>query len=144
MVSLWETALAALDDGRLEPLAGWLDWVAKLALIESMADDLSDPRASDIDRRYAEVWPDRGADLDVLVPPDEVAAAVHTAPPTTRARLRGAFIKACIAARRDFTVDWIHLKLNDTAQRTVLCKDPFASTDERVDRLLAEIRRTTG
>ena len=27
---------------------------------------------------------------------------------------------------RDFTVDWVHLKLNDQAQRTVLCKDPFA------------------
>ena len=35
--------------------------------------------------------------------------------------------------RRDFTVDWVHLKLNDQAQRTVLCKDPFAAEDSRVD-----------
>ena len=39
--------------------------------------------------------------------------------------------------RRDFTVDWVHLKLNDQAQRTVLCKDPFRSVDERVEKLIA-------
>jgi proteasome accessory factor A len=38
--------------------------------------------------------------------------------------------------RRDFTVDWVHLKLNDQAQRTVLCKDPFRSVDDRVERLI--------
>jgi proteasome accessory factor A len=31
----------------------------------------------------------------------------------------------------------VHLKLNDQAQRTVLCKDPFRSADERVARLIA-------
>ena len=41
--------------------------------------------------------------------------------------------------RRDYTVDWVHLKLNDQAQRTVLCKDPFKSVDERVDKLIASM-----
>jgi len=57
-------------------------------------------------------------------------------PQTTRARLRGEFIKAAKAADRDFTVDWVHLKLNDQAQRTVLLKDPFRASDERVERLI--------
>jgi proteasome accessory factor A len=61
------------------------------------------------------------------------------APSTTRARLRGAFIKAAKEKRRDFTVDWVHLKLNDQAQRTVLCKDPFKAYDERVDRLIESL-----
>ncbi len=65
---------------------------------------------------------------------------IHTAllhpPQTTRARLRGEFIKAAKARKRDFTVDWVHLKLNDQAQRTVLCKDPFRAVDERVARLI--------
>ena len=39
--------------------------------------------------------------------------------------------------KRDYTVDWVHLKLNDQAQRTVLCKDPFKSRDERVEKLIA-------
>ena len=43
------------------------------------------------------------------------------------ARLRGEFIRKAQERRRDFTVDWVHLKLNDQAQRTVLCKDPFLS-----------------
>ena len=59
-------------------------------------------------------------------------------PETTRARLRGAFVKRA-KERRDFTVDWVHLKLNDQAQRTVLLKDPFKSHDERVERLIQSL-----
>ena len=47
--------------------------------------------------------------------------------------------EAAQAARRDYTVDWVHLKINDNTQRTVLCKDPFRSVDERVDRLIASL-----
>jgi proteasome accessory factor A len=57
-------------------------------------------------------------------------------PQTTRAKLRGEFIAKAQERRRDFTVDWVHLKLNDQAQRTVLCKDPFRATDERVHKLI--------
>ena len=60
-------------------------------------------------------------------------------PQTTRAKLRGEFIKQAQDKRRDFTVDWVHLKLNDQAQRTVLCKDPFRSVDERVEKLIASM-----
>ena len=52
-------------------------------------------------------------------------------------KLRGEFIRRAQEKRRDFTVDWVHLKLNDQAQRTVLCKDPFRSVDERVEKLIA-------
>ena len=60
-------------------------------------------------------------------------------PQTTRAKLRGDFIKKAQEKRRDFTVDWVHLKLNDQAQRTVLCKDPYRSVDERVEKLIASM-----
>ena len=63
-----------------------------------------------------------------------------TAPPqTTRAKLRGDFIAAARAARRDYSVDWVHLKLNDGNQRTILCKDPLAYEDPRVERLVASL-----
>ena len=62
-----------------------------------------------------------------------------TPPQTTRARLRGEFIKRAKERKRDYTVDWVHLKLNDQAQRTVLCKDPFKSRDERVEKLIASL-----
>ena len=70
---------------------------------------------------------------------EEIEEAVDTPPQTTRAKLRGEFISAAQEAGRDFTVDWVHLKLNDQAQRTVLCKDPFRSVDERVKRLIASM-----
>ena len=68
-----------------------------------------------------------------------VFQAKSVPPQTTRARLRGEFIKRAQERRRDFTVDWVHLKLNDQAQRTVLCKDPFRSRDERVEKLIASL-----
>ena len=67
----------------------------------------------------------------------QIVEAMATPPQTTRARLRGEFVKRAKEKRRDFTVDWVHLKLNDQAQRTVLLKDPFVAHDERVDKLIA-------
>lgn len=55
---------------------------------------------------------------------------------------RGDFVRAAQEHGRDFTVDWVHLKLNDVAARTVICKDPFAAVDPRVDELIAHIRST--
>ena len=69
----------------------------------------------------------------------QIETAVDLPPQTTRARLRGLFIKTAKDHRRNFTVDWVHLKLNDQAQRTVLCKDPFKSVDERVEQLIAHM-----
>jgi proteasome accessory factor A len=74
-----------------------------------------------------------------VVTDEAIEEAVNRPPQTTRARLRGEFIKAAKAKKRDFTVDWVHLKLNDQAQRTVLCKDPFKATDERVEKLISSL-----
>jgi len=77
--------------------------------------------------------------MDRMVTDSAITQAMVDPPATTRARLRGAFIRAAKEKRRDFTVDWVHLKLNDQAQRTVLCKDPFKAYDERVDRLIESL-----
>jgi proteasome accessory factor A len=77
--------------------------------------------------------------VEVICREDDIAIAVDTPPQTTRARLRGEFIRAAKAKKRDYTVDWVHLKVNDQAQRTVMCKDPLKSRDERVDRLIATL-----
>jgi proteasome accessory factor A len=69
----------------------------------------------------------------------DIADAVENPPQTTRARLRGEFIRKAKERKRDYTVDWVHLKLNDQAQRTVLCKDPFRAHDERVEKLIASL-----
>jgi proteasome accessory factor A len=82
---------------------------------------------------------ERAGNVDRVVTEPQVSRAMREPPQTTRAKLRGDFIKQAKAKRRDYTVDWVHLKLNDQAQRTVLCKDPFRSVDDRVDQLIAHM-----
>jgi proteasome accessory factor A len=106
-----------------------------------------DARLSMLDLSYHDVNRTRGIyymlaardKVDRIVTDERIARAIDEPPQTTRARLRGAFIKAAKEKRRDFTVDWVHLKLNDQAQRTVLCKDPFKAYDERVDKLIESL-----
>ena len=98
---------------------------------------LLDLQYHDVDRRRGLYYrmQDRGL-MERITTDREIATAVEEAPFTTRARLRGDFIRRAKERHRDFTVDWVHLKLNDQAQRTVLCKDPFRSEDDRVAKLI--------
>jgi proteasome accessory factor A len=68
--------------------------------------------------------------------PSDIEQAKNHPPQSTRAKLRGDFIKQAKMKKRDFTVDWVHLKLNDETPKTVVCKDPFQSVDDRVQRLI--------
>jgi proteasome accessory factor A len=100
-----------------------------------------------MDLQYHDVSRDRGLFyrmqdkglVERICTDEAIDLAVDEPPQTTRARLRGEFIRRAKERRRDFTVDWVHLKLNDQAQRTVLCKDPFKSRDERVEKLIASL-----
>jgi proteasome accessory factor A len=78
----------------------------------------------------------KNARVNRVTTDSEIVAAQTVPPQTTRAKLRGDFIAAAQDAGKDISVDWVHLKMNDQTQRTVLCKDPFASVDERVERLI--------
>src|SRR3712207_1138855 len=82
---------------------------------------------------------ERNGQVDRVAHEPRIFEAKNVPPQTTRARLRGEFIRRAQEKRRDFTVDWVHLKLNDQAQRTVLCKDPFKAVDDRVDKLIASM-----
>ncbi len=99
---------------------------------------LLDLQYHDVDRKRGLYYRLQAHDqLDRICDDADIAAAMSVPPQTTRARLRGEFVKKAKERRRDFTVDWVHLKLNDQAQRTVLFKDPFKSKDERVEKLIA-------
>ena len=151
VLQLWQRVLSAIETDNLGSIATEVDWVAKLQLIERYQDrhdlPLSSPRIAQIDLAYHDVDRKRGlyhllerrGMMRTLVTDEQIEQSRHEPPQTTRARLRGDFIKAAQAARRDYTVDWVHLKINDNTQRTVLCKDPFRSVDERVDRLIASL-----
>jgi len=149
VLDLWERSLKAVETGDLGLVDRELDWVIKQQLLERyMARhnfDLADPRAALIDLQYHDITRKRGlyyllerhGAVDRVVSDPAVFEAKSVPPQTTRAKLRGDFVRHAQDKHRDFTVDWVHLKLNDQSQRTILLKDPFASVDERVDRLMA-------
>ena len=151
VLDLWERVLSAVDSGRLQEVGTEIDWVIKRRLIEHYSSrdglPLEHPRLQQIDLAYHDLHPRRGLfnllqarGLAARVTTDEQIEHAVTAPPqTTRAKLRGDFIAAARAARRDYSVDWVHLKLNDGNQRTILCKDPLAYEDPRVERLVASL-----
>ena len=148
VLDLWERGLKAVESGDLSLVERELDWVMKYTLIERYRErhglSWGDPRVAQLDLAYHDIHRGRGLfyllqrrDAVARVTTDPAIFRAKSVPPqTTRARLRGEFIKRAQERRRDFTVDWVHLKLNDQAQRTVLCKDPFRSHDERVHRLI--------
>jgi proteasome accessory factor A len=149
-LEMWEHCISTIENDPLK-LNREVDWVIKYHLVEAFRSKhklaLDDSRVQLIDLQYHDICRDRGVfyklqknDLvDRICKDEEIEIARELAPQTTRAKLRGDFIKRAKERKRDYTVDWVHLKLNDQAQRTVLCKDPFKSRDERVDKLIASL-----
>ena len=147
---MWEHCLTGIEKDPLS-LDRECDWVIKHNLIEAYRERhglaLTDPKVALMDLQYHDVNRDRGlfyrmqarGMVDRICTDEEIDLAVEQPPQTTRARLRGEFIRKAKERKRDYTVDWVHLKLNDQAQRTVLCKDPFKSRDERVEKLIASL-----
>ncbi|MCS0636138.1 Pup--protein ligase [Streptomyces sp. LP05-1] len=149
VLELWGRALDAIEEEDLDRVDTEIDWVMKYKLIERYRAKhnmtMSNPRVAQIDLAYHDIHRRRG--LYYLLEKKGQATRIcndlrifegkSVPPQTTRARLRGDFIRRAQEQRRDFTVDWVHLKLNDQAQRTVLCKDPFRSVDDRVEKLIA-------
>ena len=148
VVDLWERGLLALRTGDLTLVDRELDWVIKWRILNRYRDkhglELADPRIARLDLAYHDISRTEGlynllaarGMVERVTTDLQVFEATAVPPQTTRAKLRGDFVRRAQEARRDYTVDWVHLKLNDQAQRTVLCKDPFRSVDERVERLI--------
>jgi proteasome accessory factor A len=147
-LDLWERTLKAGESGDWSLIDTEIDYAIKSKLLSRYQNkhqlSYSDPRLAMIDLSYHDIDRNRGLfyllekrNQAIRVSSDEEVEIAKISPPqTTRAKLRGDFIAKAQEKRRDFTVDWVHLKLNDQTQRTVLCKDPFKSVDERVERLL--------
>ncbi len=151
VLELWGRTLDAVDRQDLSLIDREIDWATKYQLIDRYRAKhglpLSSPRIAQLDLAYHDISRTRGlyyllqkrGAVDRIVSDLAVFEAKSVPPQTTRAKLRGDFIKRAQEKRRDFTVDWVHLKLNDQAQRTVLCKDPYRSVDERVEKLIASM-----
>ena len=151
ILELWERTLKCVEADDTAGIDRDIDWAIKRRVLERYARrhglDLDSPRIAQLDLAYHDISRTRGVFnllerqglVNRVVTDLEVFEAKTTPPQTTRAKLRGDFVRRATEKHRDFTVDWVHLKLNDQAQRTVLCKDPFAAVDERVERLMASM-----
>ncbi|GAA5704001.1 pup--protein ligase [Streptomyces avermitilis] len=149
VLELWGRTLDAIEAEDLDRIGTEIDWVMKYKLIERYRAKhnmtMSHPRVAQIDLAYHDIHRRRG--LYYLLEKRGQATRIcndlkifegkSVPPQTTRARLRGDFIRRAQEQRRDFTVDWVHLKLNDQAQRTVLCKDRIRPVDDGVEKLIA-------
>ena len=150
IAGMWQHAIYNLEHDQTK-LERQVDWIAKRKLVEAFRErhklPLAHPRIALMDLAYHDVNQRRGlyyilqrrGEAERMCDEEDIERATQEPPQTTRAKLRGEFIRAAKRKRRDFTVDWVHLKLNDQAQRTVLCKDPFRSVDERVAKLIASL-----
>jgi proteasome accessory factor A len=149
-LEMWEHCITTIENDPMK-LDREIDWVIKYKLIEAYRAKhdlpLGHARVQLVDLQYHDISRDRSlfyklqdrGMVERICTDADIDAAIDIPPQTTRARLRGEFIKAAKERKRDYTVDWVHLKLNDQAQRTVLCKDPFKSRDERVEKLIASL-----
>ena len=149
-LEMWEHCITTIENDPLK-LSTEVDWVIKHNLIEAFRSKhglaLDDARVQALDLQYHDIRQDRGifyrlqarSMVDRICEEQDIVDAMDIAPQTTRARLRSEFIIAAKEKKRDYTVDWVHLKINDQAQKTVLCKDPFVFEDDRVERLIASL-----
>ena len=146
-LAMWEHVMTHLESDPFK-LDTELDWVIKHNLIEAYRAKhdlpLSHAKVSLLDLQYHDIRRENGlfyklqdhGRAERTLTDAEMFEAIDTPPQSTRAKLRGDFIRKAKEKKRDYTVDWVHLKLNDQAQRTVLCKDPFRSEDDRVAKLI--------
>jgi proteasome accessory factor A len=150
-LDLWHRGVVSIESGDLSLVDTELDWVIKYRLLTRYLEgqDLTwnSPRIAQLDLAFHDIKPERGIFpvlerrglARTLVSESEARSAVSVPPQTTRARLRGEFVRQATESGRDFTVDWGQLKINDAPQQSVVCADPFVSVDERVERLIAEL-----
>ena len=151
VLELWRTTLSRIQGGGAG-LETSIDWAIKQHVINAFAErhslPLDAPEVLALDLQYHDIDPARGVHnllrrrgaVTSSIEVGDVVGAKDHAPTGTRAHLRGEFLRNAREAGRDVTVDWVHLKINDQAQRTVACKDPFRSEDDRVEKLIAALR----
>ena len=148
----WESVLSRLETDPMS-LAAELDWVAKLALLESYRErdglEWSHPKLHLVDLQYSDVRPARGlyhrlvslGRMERLLHDDEIARAVHEPPSDTRAYFRG----RCLAkyAPHVAAASWdsviFDLPGRDALQR-VPTLEPLRGTKAHVGELLDRCR----
>ena len=148
-LNLWERTLNAVETQNATSINQEIDWAIKKRLIDQYCSrhsvELGSAEVAQIDLRYHDINPARGlfrileagGQAKRVTMPGAVTLAQDQPPQTTRAKIRGDFIAAARVAQQDVSVDWTHLKVNGVFPKTLICKDPFQNSDDRVADLMA-------
>ena len=150
VLARWADTIARLES---DPWAldREVDWVIKRNWLERYMGRhglaWTDSRVRLMDLQYHDLRPDRGiynrlasrAHVERITDDVAIEVATRVPPQTTRARLRGAFVRQAKAKGRDYRVDWTYLKLSGTECRTVQCTDPFKADDEDIERMIRSL-----
>jgi proteasome accessory factor A len=143
----WEGVLDGLERDPMS-LAGQLDWVAKLRLIEGYRDRdglaWSDPKLRAIDLQYHDVRRDRGlyqrlaatGKVERLVTEERIEHAVMHPPEDTRAWFRGRCISRFPDAIAAASWDSLILDTGRDALQRVPMREPLKGTRAHVEDLL--------
>jgi len=152
LVERWEYVLDELEEDPMR-LDREIDWITKKGLIASYMKrkdcGLDDPRVAMLDLQYHDIDRSRGLYyllreeglIERITSDADVEQALERPPASTRAKVRGDFIRFAKAKNRSYTVDWTYLKLNGYWEETILCMDPFSFQNKRVDELIAAAKR---
>jgi proteasome accessory factor A len=148
LIDRWYYVLNQLEEDPMG-LSREVDWVIKKRLMESYMTrrgvGWDDERILVMDLQYHNISRSTGlyylADKKGLVRKEfgepEIEDAIENPPQTTRAKIRGDFVRKANRLKKSYSVDWGYLKLNGHFQKTVICKDPFRSHDPRVERMIS-------
>lgn len=153
VLSLWQRSVDAVRQKDLDAVSADLDWVIKHRILDRYRQrtgaSWSDPRLQRLDLAYHDLSPERGifqkledtGSVNRYTQPISVIEAMSRPPQTTRAKIRGDFVRHAQSNDIEYTVDWVHMRVNSPPTRTVACRDPFAAIDDRVDDLIESADR---
>lgn len=148
VLARWESVLTRLESDPMS-LAGELDWVAKLKLLQSYRDrdglDWDHAKLHLVDLQYADLRPDKGlyfrlvnsGRMQRLLADPEIEHAVHHPPEDTRAYFRGRCLEKYAASIAAASWDSVIFDLpgHESLQR-VPTLDPLRGTKAHVGELL--------
>jgi proteasome accessory factor A len=148
VLTRWEGVLGRLSDDPML-LAGELDWVAKLQVLNGYRDreglDWSSPKLHLVDLQYSDVRPDKGlynrlvarGRMQRIVTEDEVVQAVTEPPTDTRAYFRGRCLAKFGTDVAAASWDSVIFDVGTESLQRVPMLEPLRGTKAHVDDLLA-------
>jgi proteasome accessory factor PafA2 len=143
----WERTLAALSDDPMS-MAGELDWVAKLRLLEGYREreglDWNAPKLQLVDLQYSDLRPEKGlynrlvarGQMTTLLDEAEIVRAITEPPTDTRAYFRGRCLSRYAADVAAASWDSVIFDVGRESLQRIPMMEPLRGTKAHVDALL--------